>query len=203
VHAAPRFLGQSTALLVAGLLVAAGCTAGGSDNPALPEPSTAAGTAPTGDQGGPAVRTVDAGGTGVPVLAGEPAADAALRAAARGLPAGCDPTTELDTVRVASFVWRCPGGRVATATVALPAGPLLSLGDLLSGPWRSYLASVGAAQLRADGVAHPATGDLSEWFLAPGLLEVVFPSGVVAYPLATLGPFVARSSRYGTLLQGA
>ena len=202
MHAAPRFLGQSTALLVVGLLLLAGCTAVGSNNPALPEPSTVAGTAPAVAEG-PAVRTVDAGGKGVPVLAGEPAPDAALRRLARSLPAGCTPNTEDDTSRLASFLWRCPGGQVATATVTLPAGRLLTLSDLFSGQWRSYLASVGAAQLRAQGVVDPATGDLSEWFVAPGLLEVVFPSGVVAYPLATLGRFVARSSGYGTLLQGA
>lgn len=125
-----------------------------------------------------------------PQLAGHPTANAILRQDASRLASGCSPRTELDARRLASFVWKCPSGRLVTATIDLTGDRQLALSDLLTGSYASYLSSVASAQFSAEGVADPSVHDLSVWYLSPAALNVVFPSGSVAFPISSLTPYL-------------
>lgn len=127
-----------------------------------------------------------------PVVGGHPAATSALARTAAGLPSGCAPTTERSDTRLVSVVWRC-GARLAAATVTLDGRPL-ALGDLLTGSYREYLSSVASAQFQVDGNSSASTTDLGTWYLTPAALAVVFPAGVVSYPLPSLQPYLRDPS---------
>jgi hypothetical protein len=123
-----------------------------------------------------------------PQVAGRPAATAALDRDAAGLSHGCAPEAERTDAHLVSVVWRC-GTRQAAATVTLDGRPL-ALGDFLAGAYQGYLSSVAATQFQVEGIDHPATGDLRTWYLTPAALAVVFPDGVVSYPLSSLAPYL-------------
>jgi hypothetical protein len=202
VHAAScraaRFLiGQraAAALVASLLLVGAGCSAGSSDNPGLDQPSTASGSTASVPPGsaGPRVSVAQVNGVGVPQLTGHPTANTTLQQTAAGLTPGCQPITEDDTPKLASFVWKCGTKALAAVTVGFDPDRKLALGDLLTGDYQSYLSSVAATQFRAEGVSNAATSDLSTWFVGPEALDVVFPNGIVSYPLASLGLYIDKS----------
>jgi hypothetical protein len=105
---------------------------------------------------------------------------------------GCAPQVERADGHLVSVVWRC-GNRVSAATVTLD-GRTVALGDILHGAYPSYLSSVASAQFQVEGIQHPSTTDLGTWYLTPAALAVVFPAGVVSYPLASLGPYLEDPS---------
>lgn len=139
--------------------------------------------------GGPAVSF---SGSRVAV-AGHPGATAALVAVAARLSTGCTPRTERSDPRLVSVIWRC-GNSITAATISL-AGHPLALADVMKGAYPAYLSSVAASQFQVEGISHPATSDLGTWYLTPAALAVVFPAGVVSYPLASLTAYLrSRSS---------
>ena len=186
-------LGRRAAPAVLALLplIFAGCGVGSSRNPALPAPRSDPAAVAAGR--GPAVSVSGS----APQLSGHPAADALLRRDASVLGSGCRPVTERDDPQLASFLWTCPGKRVATATIGLAADRQLALGDVLTGSYRAYLTSVAQAQFQADGVANPAVGDLGTWYLTPAALVVVFPSGPVSFPISSLTPYLKDPALFG------
>ena len=186
-------LGKRVAFAALTLLLPllAACGGGSSDNPALPPPQSSPGTVAAGS--GLAVTVVGS----APQLAGHPAANAALRRVAAGLPSGCRPSTERDDAQLASFLWTCPSGRVAAATIGLAADRQLALSDLLTGDYTSYLSSTAAAQFQADGVSHPSVGDPGVFYLTPASLVVVFPSGRVGFPTSSLTPYLRNPALFG------
>ena len=121
----------------------------------------------------------------VPEVAGHPAAAAAF--ARVGAP--CAPTVERSDPQVVSVFWHCASHRVAAATFGLAENRLLTLDDLLTGGYRQYLSSVASDQFAAQGVSGASTGDLSVWFLTPATLDVVFPSGVITFPVSSLAAY--------------
>ncbi len=133
----------------------------------------------------------------VPQLAGRPGVNAVLRRAAASLAPGCRPVTERDDPQLVSFLWVCPGKRVAAATVELAQGRQVTLGDLLTGSYAPYLSSIAQAQLQADGVSRPSVSDLGTWYLTPSALVVVFPSGAVSFPISSLTPYLKDPSLFG------
>ena len=168
---------------LAGLLT--GCGAASSDTPALSAPSVPS-VAAGADSTGPVVTVSGA----VPEVAGHPAAGPDF--ARVGAP--CAPTVERSDQRVVSVFWHCASHRVAAATFGLTANRLLTLDDLFAGAYRGYLSSVAADQFTAQGVGGARTADLSTWFLTPATLDVVFPAGVISFPLATLASYRNPSS---------
>jgi hypothetical protein len=190
VHAPPgrgltRAAAGAAALVLAA--VGAGCTSGSSDAGAVPEPSTSV-TLPGPQMGGPVVTFT--GDTAE--VAGHYPASVALAQVSSSLPANCQPTLERSDDHLVSVRWNC-GSRVAAATVSLD-GRRLTLGDILTGDYASYLTSVATQQLRLAGASTSGTDDLSTWYLTPAALAVVFPGGVVTYPLASLSSFLSDPS---------
>ena len=181
--AAAASIGQRTALALLALALA-GCTAGGSgDQAALEGPSTSVTTAAVG----PGASGVSFNGNS-PQVAGHPGATAALDRVAAGLTPGCGTRVERSDANLVSVIWRC-GNRLAAATVTL-GGADLTLGDILTGPYPGYLSSVASAQFSAAGDPGAPTTDLGTWYLTPAALAVVFPAGIVSYPLASLAPYL-------------
>jgi hypothetical protein len=131
-------------------------------------------------------------GRPVPVIDGYATVNAGLRAAASGLPAGCAVTTTRDDPKLISFRWVCRSV-IATATFSLTTGQRLSLSDLLTGGYAQYLEGVAATQLQAEGKSTGGVGDLAVWSLTSEDLDVTFPGGTVAFPIASLGPYINPS----------
>jgi hypothetical protein len=123
-----------------------------------------------------------------PLVAGHPAASAALGRAAAGLSPGCAPQAERTDAHLVSVVWRC-GHSISAATVT-SNGRTVALGDVLQGGYQSYLSSVASAQFSVEGVQNAATSDLGTWYLTPAALAVAFPAGVVSYPISSLAPYL-------------
>lgn len=132
-----------------------------------------------------------------PQLAGHPAVDAALQRDAAAAGSGCPPRTERDDAQLASFVWKCGSGRVYAATVEVAAGRQVTLSDLLTGPYASYLSSTAEAQFLADGKADASTSDLRTWYLTPAALVVVFPAGSVSFPISSLTSYLRDPALFG------
>jgi hypothetical protein len=172
--------------------VLAGCTTGGSDNPSLSQPSVPKGTSVSSGPPGPAVAIARVDGIPVPQLAGHATANSALQGIGKTLPGTCQVTTMRDDLKLASFRWTCRPGGVTTATFSLADDQRLALGDLFTGDYASYLSSTAATQLRAEGVAQPATSNLSAWSVTPYTLQIDFPSGSVAFPLSSLNSYIRK-----------
>ena len=180
-------VGQSAALALLALLLAA-CTATGSgDQAALTPPSTTVTTVVSAPGG---IGVSFAGNA--PRVTGHPAATATLDRVAAGLPPGCGTRVERSDEHLVSVVWRCGHG-LAAATVTL-AGQQLTLSDILTGGYAGYLSSVASAQFSAAGDPGAATGNLGTWYLTPAALAVAFPTGVVSYPFASLAPYLKGTS---------
>lgn len=192
MHAAPDRrtgirVGQRGAVALLASLAAglAGCSAATNDNPALQAPPTSAASVAQSSTG-PVVTVSGA----VPEVAGHPDAASAFSRVA----IGCTPTVQRDDPSVVSVFWDCPSHRVAAATYSLASGHMLSLGDVLTGAYQQYLSYVAAAQFSAAGRPAAATTDLSTWYVTPDALVVVFPAGLVSYPLASLSQFLRSPS---------
>lgn len=125
-------------------------------------------------------------------VAGHYPATVALAHASAGLASGCHPALERSDAHLVSVEWTC-GRTVSAATVTL-AGTPVTLTDILTGDYRSYLSSVAAQQFAVEGQPDAASTNLSTWYLTPAALAVVFPDGVVTYPLASLAPYLRDSS---------
>lgn len=125
-------------------------------------------------------------------MAGYPAATSALDATGSGLAAVCQPVTERSDAHLVSVVWRC-GRRVAAATVTL-AGRPVALGDILKGSYQSYLSSVASTQFDYENLTGAETTNLSTWYLTPAALAVVFPDGIVSYPIPSLSAYLSDPS---------
>jgi hypothetical protein len=143
---------------------------------------------PSASDDGPAVTFTGS----TPEVAGHYPATVALAHVAGGLPSGCMPTLERSDPHLVSVAWKC-GTRLSAETVTL-AGSSLSLSDVLSGSYQSYLSSIAAQQFSDEGVANADTSSFSTWYLTPAALAVVFPDGVVTYPLASLASYLKDPS---------
>ena len=170
----------AVALLTSLAAALAGCSAAATDPSALSTPGPSA--VPAGPPAPAQAVTVSGA---VPQIAGHPAAAVAFGRAA----APCAPTVERNDQKVVSVFWHCASHRVAAATFGLAANRLLTLGDLLTGSYQQYLSSVASDQFAAQGMPGARTSDLSTWFLTPVTLDVVFPAGVITFPLASLSPY--------------
>lgn len=126
------------------------------------------------------------------LVAGDPAATAALARVAAPLPPGCGTRVERADLHLVSVIWRC-GNRLAAATVTR-AGRELALSDILTGPYPGYLSAVASAQFSATGDPGAATTDLGAWYVTPAALAVVFPAGIVSYPLPSLTSYLKDRS---------
>lgn len=188
MHAPPgRRLGKGTALVASAVLplLASGCgSSSSSDNAALNLPAGPATSLPSATVGGPAVSFAGA----VPEVGGHQPATAALARFASALPAGCVPRLERSDPHLISVSWRC-GQQIRADTVTL-AGDAVGLPAVLTGSYPAYLSAVAAQQFAVEGEPAAATSDLSTWYLTPAALAVVFPAGVVTYPLASLQPYL-------------
>ena len=187
---------RGAAAALAGLLLLAGCTTGGSDNPSISPSSITQPTSVSSGPAGPAISILSVSGEPVPQLAGHPIANAALRAIGLGLRGGCQMQTMRNDPLLASFRWTCQPGGVTTANFALNHDLRLQLGNLLTGGYAAYLSSTAAAQLEAEGITSPATSNLSAWCLTPVSLQIVFPAGAVAFPLTSLVPYARYPSLF-------
>jgi hypothetical protein len=127
-----------------------------------------------------------------PEVAGHRAATLSLARFASALPSGCSPTEERSDPHLVSVAWRC-GGRIAATTVTLD-GKTLALADFMTGAYQGYLSAVAQQQFQVEGVKGAATTDLSTWYLTPATLAVVYPAGVVTYPLASLAAYLRDAS---------
>ena len=158
MHAASGHLVKKVTVALAALAsaVLAGCTNSGSDNPSLRQPSSTAPASGSPGPPGPAVTIGRVNGIPVPELVGHPAADAALVALGRNLHGSCTVTTLRDDPRLASFDWSCRPDGFTAVTFALAGDRHLSLSVVLTGDYRGYLSSTGAAQLVAQGASNPA-----------------------------------------------
>lgn len=171
-------------------VVLAGCTTSGSDNPSVSNSSIPQGTSVSNGPPGPVVSIARVNGIPVPQLAGHAAANDLLRGIGDTLRGTCQVATMRDDPKLASFRWTCRPGGLTTATFSLADDRRVELGDLFTGGYAAYLSSVGATQLQAEGVAQPATDNLSAWSLTPYTLQIDFPSGSVAYPLSSLASYI-------------
>ncbi|HWE55004.1 MAG TPA: hypothetical protein VG435_05800 [Acidimicrobiales bacterium] len=176
------------ALLLVLLVALAGCTSRSSDPGAIAAPSTS--IAPLGSPtvGGPAVTFSG----NRPQVAGHPAASSVLDVTGTGLQPSCQPVTERSDPNLVSILWHC-GSQVTAATVTLSGRPV-ELGDILKGDYRSYLSSVATTQFAYENLAHAATTDFSTWYLTPAALAVVFPDGIVSYPIPSLSAYLSDPS---------
>lgn len=176
------------ALLLVALVALAGCTSKASDPGAIAGPSTS--IAPVGSPtvGGP---TVTFSGN-EPQVAGHPAASSVLDVTGTGLESGCQPVTERSDPHLVSILWHC-GSHVTAATVTLSGRPV-GLGDILKGNYQGYLSSVATTQFDYENLAHAKTTDLSTWYLTPAALAVVFPDGIVSYPIPSLSAYLSDPS---------
>lgn len=171
------------------MLVAAGCSSHGSGDPgAVNLPSTAAGTLPSATDGGPVVTFT---GT-TPEVSGHYPATEALAKVASTLPSGCVPSLERSDPRLVSVAWMC-GTHISAATVTLAGAPV-ALDGVLTGAYQSYLSSVAAQQFTVEGQSNADTTTVSAWYLTPAALAVVFPDGVVTYPLPSLQSYLEDPS---------
>lgn len=123
-----------------------------------------------------------------PRVLGYPSASAALDATGSGLATGCQPVTERSDRHLVSVLWRC-GSHVAAATVTL-AGRPVALGDILKGAYQAYLSSVASTQFDYENISSANTTNLSTWYLTPAALAVVFPDGIVSYPIPSLTAYL-------------
>ena len=127
-----------------------------------------------------------------PEVAGHREATVSLARFAAALPSGCSPSAERSDPHLVSVAWRCRG-RIAATTVTLE-GKTMALTDFMTGAYQGYLSAVAQQQFQFEGVKDAATTDLSTWYLTPASLVVVYPAGVVAYPLASLAGYLRNAS---------
>lgn len=127
-----------------------------------------------------------------PEVAGHRAATLTLARFAAALPSGCSPREERSDPHLVSVAWRC-GGHIAATTVTLD-GKTMALADFMTGAYQGYLSAVAQQQFEVEGVKDAATTDLSTWYLTPAALAVVYPDGVVTYPLASLSGYLRNAS---------
>jgi hypothetical protein len=171
------------------VVTVAGCTSGGSSDPGainLPPPSAT--SLPMANVGGPVVTFT--GDT--PEVSGHYPATQALAKVAAGLPSGCQANLERSDQYLVSVEWTC-GRAVSGSTVTL-GGATVTLDGILTGNYRSYLSSVAAQQFQVEGQPAAGTPTLSAWYLTPEALAVVYPGGVVTYPLASLTTYLKDPS---------
>ena len=136
------------------------------------------------------MQVVNLAGKPVPQLpASYTSIDAAIRLASASLGNGCRVNTTRDDPKLVSFRWVC-GSKVSTTSFSLVDGRQLTLSDLLQGGYASYLSSTALTQFQAQGKATAVTTDLSRWALTPESLEVTFPAGTIAFPLASLTQYL-------------
>ena len=168
----------------------AACSNGQSDTPALQPPSTAPPNSTAQPAPGPQVSIARVNGLPVPQLNGQVTINSQLRQTAAGLSGTCTVVVERDDSRVASFLWTCNSGSRTAVTFDQSSGRKLSLNDLFSGSYLSYLTSTAQSQMKADGVSSPSASDFSVWYLNPSALVVAFPQSVVSFPIGSLGSYL-------------
>jgi hypothetical protein len=127
-----------------------------------------------------------------PEVAGHYPATQALAKVVSSLPSGCQPALERSDPHLVSVEWRC-GTHITASTVTL-SGATVSLVGVLTGDYQSYLSSVAQQQFAVEGESGADTTSPAAWYLTPAALAVVYPDGVVTYPLPSLTSYLKDPS---------